>query len=313
MTWTPDPDAFVRDLEAKPAALRALAARLDADPWRDVGRSDRVVFIGMGSSRFAALAVAAMLRATGRDVVVERASAAVVAPGGPRTLAVGISASGSTAETVAALSRHADAGSTTVAITNTEASSLAAVADHHIWLAAGDEQGGVACRTFQHTIAILLAMLEPARAAAAARGAADATDDLLDRRPSWLPQAIDALADTGAVFALAPEERISSAEQAALMFREGPRLQADACETGDWLHVDVYLTKPLDYRALLFAGSGFDGDVTRWVDERGGRLLMVGAAPDGLRYRGDDDPDVALCTETLVAELVAADVWRRQA
>jgi fructoselysine-6-P-deglycase FrlB-like protein len=313
VTWSPDPDAFFRDLEAKPAALRSLAPRLEADPWREVESTDRTVFVGMGSSRFAALPVAAMLRANGRDVVVERASAVAVAPAARGTLAVAISASGTTPETVAALARHRDGGSTTVAITNAEGSRLAEIAEHHISLGAGEETGGVACRSFQHTIAVLLAMLGARRAADAARGAADATEDLLDRRASWLPQAADIVGDTGRVFVLAPDERISSAEQGALMFREGPRVAADACETGDWLHVDVYLTKPLDYRAVRFAGSRFDDDVARWIDERGGRLLSIGAVAGGVRYRGDDDPDVALLAETLVPELVAADVWRRQA
>ena len=313
MTWSPDPDAFLRDLEAKPAALRSLAPRLEADPWREVESTGRTVFVGMGSSRFAALPVAAMLRANGRDVVVERASAVAVAPAALGTLAVAISASGTTPETLAALARHRDGGSTTVAITNAEGSRLAEVAEHHISLGAGEETGGVACRSFQHTIAVLLAMLGARRAADAARRAADATEDLLDRRASWLPQAADVVGDTGRVFVLAPDERISSAEQGALMFREGPRVAADACETGDWLHVDVYLTKPLDYRAVRFAGSRFDDDVARWIDERGGRLLSVGAVAGGVRYRGDDDPDVALLAETLVPELVAADVWRRQA
>ncbi len=185
------------------------------------------------------------------------------------------------------------------------------MADRHIALEAGEETGGVACRTFQHTIAVLLALLDPSRAKAAVRRAADATEDLLDRRSSWLPGAAETLGDAGPVFVLAPEERISSAEQGALMFREGPRRPADACESGDWLHVDVYLTKPLPYRALLFTGSRFDDDVARWIGERGGRLVAVGA-PGGLRYRGDDDPDTALLTETLVAELLAADGWRRR-
>lgn len=311
MTWTPDPDAFVRDLEAKPAALRALATSLDADPWREVDRVERIVMIGMGSSRFAVLPVAAMLRADGRDVVVERASAAVVAPSGPETLAIGISASGSTAETVGALARHRDGGSRTVAITNADGSALADVADRQVPLEAGDELGGVACRTFQHTIAVSLALVDAQRAATAARRAADASEDLLDRRTSWLPESVETIGDTGPVFMVAPQERISSAEQGALMFREGPRLPADACESGDWLHVDVYLTKPLPYRALLFAGSRFDDEVVRWIDQRGGSLVTVGGG-DGLRYRGDEDPDVALLTETLVPELIAADVWRRQ-
>ena len=34
MMWQPDPEAFVRDLEAKPAALRALADEVGSDPWR---------------------------------------------------------------------------------------------------------------------------------------------------------------------------------------------------------------------------------------------------------------------------------------
>jgi glutamine---fructose-6-phosphate transaminase (isomerizing) len=313
VTWSADPDAFVRDLEAKPAALRSLAPRLEADPWREVEGTDRIVLIGMGSSRFAALPVAAMLRAGARDVVVERASAVTVAPAGPGTLAVAISASGTTPETVAALARHRDGGSTTVAITNADGSPLADVAAHHIASGAGEETGGVACRSFQHTIAVLLAMLDARRAAAAARRAADASEDLLDRRASWLPRATDVIDGAGLVFVVAPDERISSAEQGALMFREGPRVAADACETGDWLHVDVYLTKPLDYRAVRFSGSRFDDDVARWIDERGGRLLSVGAAASDVRYRGDDDPDVALLSETLVPELIAADGWRRQA
>lgn len=308
MTWTPDPEAFIRDLERKPAALRDLAPFLEEQ--RAIEPIGRIVFIGLGSSRFAALPVAAMARATGRDVVVERASAALGTPGGRETIVIAISASGSTPETVAALERHRDAGSATIAVTNVEGSALEGVADRHIPLRAGDEAGGVACRSFQHTIAVLLATLDAPRAAAAVRHAAEATEDLLDRRPSWLSQAIETLGD-GSVFVIAPAERISSAEQGALMFREGPRVHADACETGEWLHVDVYLTKPLDYRAVVFTGSRFDHDVRRWIDDRGGRALLVGG--DGIRYPHDDDPDVVLLTETLVPELLAADVWRRQA
>ncbi len=104
------------------------------------------------------------------------------------------------------------------------------------------------------------------------------------------------------------------AAQGALMFREDPRSHADACETGDWLHVDVYLTKPLDYRALLFAGTRFDADVLRWLADRRGQALVVGGnvagATQTLRFRHDDDELVALLTETLVAELVAAELWR---
>jgi hypothetical protein len=74
------------------------------------------------------------------------------------------------------------------------------------------------------------------------------------------------------------------------MLREGPRLAAVGCETGDWSHVDVYLTKTLDYLALVFAG-----------------------ARHTVRYPLDTDPIVALLTEVMVPELVAASLWQQQA
>ncbi len=97
------------------------------------------------------------------------------------------------------------------------------------------------------------------------------------------------------------------------MFREGPRQPADGCETGDWNHVDVYLTKSLDYRALLFAGGRFDADAVQWMRERRSHFVVVGGHLPGaeaeVRYPGDDDPIIALLTEVLIAELTAADLW----
>ena len=97
------------------------------------------------------------------------------------------------------------------------------------------------------------------------------------------------------------------------MLREGPRLPAYGCETADWSHVDVYLTKTTDYRMLLLAGSRWEGELLRWVTERGSTLVAVGADVPGaaltIRYPHDDHDDVRLLTETLVAELVAARAW----
>jgi len=318
-----DPNAFLADLEAKPAALRTLAERLDAaDPWAAVERPDRVVLIGMGSSRYAAGGAATRLRASGIDAVAEYASLEAGTPGGPGTLAVGISASGGTADTLEALTRHRDAGSVVVGLTNRAGSDVTADADVIVDAAAGEEAGGVACRSFQHTVAMLLALEArltgtPAPAVPGwVRAAADATEDLLEHRDGWLGPACELLSEGPATFTIAPAERLSSAEQGALMLREGPRRTADACEAGDWLHVDVYLTKPLDYRAILFAGSRFDDALMGWMRERGGRVVAVGGAVPGahqtVRYPGDDAREVAALTEVLVPELVAATWWRAQ-
>ena len=98
------------------------------------------------------------------------------------------------------------------------------------------------------------------------------------------------------------------------MLREGPRRPAVGCETGDWSHVDVYLTKTTDYRLLVFAGSPWEEQMAEWTTSRGATVVGVGGAVPGagfeVRYPGDVDDDVRLLTEVLVPELVAARAWQ---
>jgi hypothetical protein len=68
------------------------------------------------------------------------------------------------------------------------------------------------------------------------------------------------------------------------MLREGPRLPAVGCETGDWSHVDVYLTKTTDYRLLVFAGSVWEPQLAEWTTARGSTVVGVGASVRGARY-----------------------------
>src|SRR5439155_25992291 len=185
-----DADLFLADLEAKPEWLRSLADGLDAAPvWGAVPPGTRrVVLIGMGSSRYAAAVIAARLRASGVHAVAEYASAEAATPGGAGTVAIGISATGKTEETTAALRRHRDAGSAAIALTDAPASAIAVAGTGVLDLTAGPEQGGVACRTFQHTLALLLALEDRllghdiSRVPSVLRRAADATEDLLARR-----------------------------------------------------------------------------------------------------------------------------------
>ncbi|MEV0582394.1 SIS domain-containing protein [Nonomuraea sp. NPDC050310] len=306
------PDLFLADLEAKPAALAELAATLSGEnPFAALGGFSRVLFLGMGSSRYAAGVAARRLRARGVDAYAEYASAEASYPQSPDLLVVPISATGGSRETLDAVARYGD--SHRAVLTNNPGSELAKHADLLVPMLAGEERGGVACRTFQHTLILLLALEErltgaDLRLPELVRRAAEASADLLDRRAEWLPKALELLDGPHGVYTIAPAERLSSAQQSALMVREGPRRPADACETGDWAHVDVYLTKTLDYRAILFPGSAYDEQAMEWVRQRGSTVLTVGR---DIRYRHDDDPLVALLTETLVAELVAATWWNQ--
>jgi glutamine---fructose-6-phosphate transaminase (isomerizing) len=289
-------------------------ARPDS-PLRDLGSLDgrRVVLIGMGSSGFAALPAAAALRARGIAAVAELASTGTPTPPADDVTAIAISASGSTAETVDALERHRGR-SRTVAITNRPDAPLAAVADVVLPLLAGAETGGVSCRTFQATVALL--HLLAGVPVDALRPAPDAQAELFDRRDAWLGELLGLLDGAHTVYTIAPDERIASAFESALMFREGPRVPADGTETGDWLHVDVYLTKHAGYRALLFPGSRFDAGVLEWARERASTIVAVGRPVDGaaltVPFEHAAEPRVASLVETSVAELAAAEWWSRR-
>lgn len=318
-----DPHAFLTDLEAIPATLAALARTIDAGGvrWPVDEPPRRILLTGMGSSWYAASVIASRLRSAGLDAVAELASNELTWPAAPDLLVVAISATGGSVETLAALEPHAGT-SRVVALTNVADSAVTERVDrvdHVVAMHAGREAGGVACRTYRHTIATLAVLAEqlgtlPAGSTAVAvRRAATASEYLLDRRDAWLPEVLMAVDSPDGTWFLAPAERSSSALQGALMVREGPRRRADGCETGDWSHVDVYLTKTLDYRALVFAGSRYDAAAAEWMTSRRSTSVAVSGSFPGatfeVRYPGDDDPLVALLTETLVAELVAATWW----
>ena len=90
-----------------------------------------------------------------------------------------------------------------------------------------------------------------------------------------------------------------------------------AAETGDWLHVDVYLSKHPGYTALLFPGSRFDAGVLEWLTKRSAHAVSVGRATPGsgltVPFPQAGDPLVQCLVETGVSELVAAELWGRQA
>jgi fructoselysine-6-P-deglycase FrlB-like protein len=274
-------------------------------------RAARVLFLGMGSSRFAALDAAALLRAHGIDAHAEPASTGSPQPPAADTLVLAVSATGGSQETVTAMRRHI--GTSMVAgVTSRPESPLATEADVCLEIAA-DGPSGVACASYRSTVALLRRVCGLfAPVGADAGRAAEPAARLLERRGEWLPRAVELL-EGGPVHVLAPAERLGAAEQSALMLREVPRLPAYACETGDWSHVDVYLTKRPGYRALVLAGSAYEAEVMEWAAERRFTVVSVGGRLPGARLDielpGADDPAVRPLVETLVAELVAAELW----
>jgi glutamine---fructose-6-phosphate transaminase (isomerizing) len=316
-----EPGGFLADIEQVPETLSRLARALEVGDLALAAvptEPARVLMLGMGSSGYAAGVVAARLRAAGVAAVADLASSSLLPPAHPGLLVIAVSASGESAETVAAVRQYRGV-STVVAVTEEPGSALAEGADVVVPLLAGREEGGVACRSYRHTLAVLLAIAERLSAGVApdvpgsCRRAAAATAVLLGSRQGWLPEVADALDGPSGSWVVAPAARLASAQQSALMLREGPRRPSQACESGDWSHVDVYLTKTVDYRMLLMPGSAWDGELLRWTAERAPTVVAVGAPVPGARcclgYDGYLDDDVALLTETTVAELVAQRWW----
>jgi fructoselysine-6-P-deglycase FrlB-like protein len=256
----------------------------------------------MGSSRYAALDAAALLRAHGVDAAAELASTGRPQPPSADTLVFAISATGGSEETVAAMRRHL--GTSMVAgVTSAPGSTIGSEGDACLEVA-GDGPSGVACASYRSTVAALreaCGLLVPATAPPAGwrKRAADLLAELLEGRAGWLPRMVEELGG-GPVHVLAPAERLGAAEQSALMLREVPRVPAYACETGDWSHVDVYLTKRPGYRALLLPGSAYEAGVREWQAERGFTVVTADVP---------NEADLRPLVETLVAELVAAELW----
>lgn len=104
-----DPALFAADIEQRPGTLQDLQRVLVTDdPWAELPEEiEQVVFLGMGSSTFAASVAAARLRAHGVEAVAELASSELLPPPDPERLVVAISASGGSRETQDAVAQYA--------------------------------------------------------------------------------------------------------------------------------------------------------------------------------------------------------------
>jgi glucosamine--fructose-6-phosphate aminotransferase (isomerizing) len=300
-------DAWERD-DGPSAALDAVLAGRPRAP---------LLLVGMGSSRFAAMTVAARLGAAGGSAQVEWASTPAPAPPDPGRPVIVISASGRTPETVAAAERHRGT-SPVIAVTERPSSPLAAAADLVLPLLAGPESGGVACRTHLATLATLLLVagrtglgeVTPSRL----RPAVDGLEDLIASAPAWLGPVADLVDGASTLQVIGDAGRPGAAEQAALMLREGPRLPATAWDAGDWAHVGIYTVLP-GARVVLLSGTAYDRSIVDTVRSRSAEVVAIGPPVAGaaavVPVPGAGDPLIRALVEVTAAELLAAEIWGR--
>jgi len=126
----------------------------DANSFADV---DRVQFVACGTSYHAALYGARLLTDRGVPATAHLASEFVVnpPPATEGTLVVGVTQSGETADTLAALRDAAGRGVRTLAVTNVVSSTAARECDDSVFIRAGPEIGVAATKTFSSQVVTL--------------------------------------------------------------------------------------------------------------------------------------------------------------
>jgi len=303
-----DPIKFGDDLARKADLTHSLATQ--KYQWPDLA-GQSLVFMGMGSSAFAAQSIVTRLQACGTNATFTLSSNPTPPQASTAKTLIAISATGNSVETNAAFDA-ASGYKEKIWVTNAAARGSLTVA-----MNAGSETGGVASLSYLATHVALLRLSESLGCITGLEKsinlAADAIADIYSRKEVWLPELINHIKSPTGSYYIAPADRLCNAQQSALMMRESPRLPSVACETGDWSHIDVYLTKTLDYRAILFPGSIWEDQLFKWTQERGTNVLTIGFdhphATISLRYKNDSDPLVRLLAETTFAEILGQHLW----
>ncbi|GDX15717.1 sigma factor regulator FecR [Actinomycetes bacterium] len=303
-----DPIKFGHDLARKADLAHALSTQMFS--WPDLS-GQSLVFMGMGSSAFAAQSMVTRLQACGCDATFTLSSNPTPPQASTDKALIAISASGNSVETNDAFDK-AYGFKQKIWVTN-----AAERGTNTVSMQAGEESGGVASLTYMATHIALLRLYESLGCIKELNSSIDAAavaiDDIYSRKDSWLPDLINHIKSPAGSYYIAPADRFCSAQQSALMMRESPRLPSVPCETGDWSHIDVYLTKTLDYRAILFPGSQWEDQLFKWTQERESKVITIGFdhphATKSFRYKNDSDPLVRLLAETTFAEILAQHLW----
>jgi len=149
---------MLKEIHEQPTALRqcfsgrtdALDGTITLDEVDSIPQPNAVQFVACGTSYHAALYGAAILREMGVPAEAYLASEYALSPPplSLGTLVVGITQSGETADTLAALRDAQSRGVSTLALTNTVNSTAARECDHGVYIRAGPEIGVAATKTF---------------------------------------------------------------------------------------------------------------------------------------------------------------------
>jgi glucosamine--fructose-6-phosphate aminotransferase (isomerizing) len=273
-------DSFMRkEIAEQPAAVAETVFEL-------LGRTPRidgpVRIVACGSSHHAGLAARDAFGVPVEvDVASEYRHRAVA--GSPDELVIGITQSGETADTLAAMGAARERGCRVLALTNVADSQAARDADAVVLTHAGTEVGVAATKTFTTQVAALLAL--------AGRDVA-ALPDLLERTIAaaepWARELAGEVAHAPLAMYLGRGAGAAIAAEGALKLKEVAYVPADAYPAGEMKHGPIALLSP-ETPVLCVATAGparekLDSNIAE-VRARGVRVHAIGDAgtdADGL-------------------------------
>jgi glucosamine--fructose-6-phosphate aminotransferase (isomerizing) len=248
--------------------------------------------VARGSSDYAAIFGRYVLEvATGRPVALAAPSLQTLYGIEPRVrgwLALGISQSGRTPEIATVLERYRRAGARTMAVTNDPASPLAATADVHVALDAGEEAAVPATKTFTAQLVAMAAVAEalgrvPWGAADWERLPEDVAQVLSDPAPA--ERAAKALGDADELVAVGRGSLMCVALEAALKLREASGVRAEGWSAADFRHGPLTIVQG----ALPLLAVSARGPAAADVEELATELELTGTPVLRLADRPDAD------------------------
>lgn len=202
-------------------------------------------------------------------------------PWGPEHVALAVSRSGTTTETLTALTRAKAAGSVTIAVTTVQGSPMANIADLTLVVSHGAESATVQTRSFSSQLMTVLAaaaqVREPALLELLAQWLPDAS--LLVSRSEAAVKNLDTAWDRA--YFLGTGTLIGIAQEGALKLKESALTEAEAFQTLEFRHGPKSM---VDDRTLVVGllskeAEGQELRVMREMHEIGAQLLLIGEAP----------------------------------
>ena len=234
-----------------------------------------------------------------------------------RSLCVFVSQSGETADTLASFRLAQEAGAQSIALTNTQGSSLARGVDAVVYLQTGPEIGVVATKTFTAQVALLALM-----ALQWAEGRGMAADQPLLAALRSVPRQMEELLRDGervkevaarysgvrSMFFLGRHVGYPLALEGALKLKEISYIHAEGYAAGELKHGPIaMLDRELPVVALATAGKTYEKVISNIQETRarGARVLAIATEGDKQILAHCDDVLYIPSTHEMLAPLLA--------